>query len=331
MNTKNKPEQYDLFGKVVKNGKGSLSERFVLPPFSILDTRQGDWQNRKRKWVELGIRSELGRGDNTVQTTTTNKINEKNRYGKSMPENIWSDKYGKGKRVGISIFDPVLCELMYKWFSVRGDTVIDPFSGGSVRGIVASYLNRNYNGIDLRKEQIDANISQFREMNIKNEIPGDAKWYTGDSSELENILPQDLQGDFIFSCPPYADLEKYSDDPKDLSNMEYDKFLEMYRMVIKKAVSRLKEDRFAVYVVSEVRNKKNGAYRGFVKDTIDAFMDVGMYYYNEIILVNPVGSLPIRLSHSFNRGRKIGKTHQNVLVFYRGNIDNIKNRYKNFD
>ena len=40
----------------------SLSDRFGIPPFSVLDARQGYWQERKRAWLALGIQSELGRG-----------------------------------------------------------------------------------------------------------------------------------------------------------------------------------------------------------------------------------------------------------------------------
>jgi hypothetical protein len=40
----------------------SLAERFGVPPFSVLDARQGYWQDRKRAWLSLGIQSELGRG-----------------------------------------------------------------------------------------------------------------------------------------------------------------------------------------------------------------------------------------------------------------------------
>lgn len=53
-----------------ENGKGAtmeqahktLAERFLIPPFSVLDARQGYWQDRKRAWLALGIKSELGRG-----------------------------------------------------------------------------------------------------------------------------------------------------------------------------------------------------------------------------------------------------------------------------
>jgi hypothetical protein len=45
-------------------GNGSLSARFGVPPFSVLNARDGWWQDRKRAWLALGIRSEVGRGGN---------------------------------------------------------------------------------------------------------------------------------------------------------------------------------------------------------------------------------------------------------------------------
>ena len=42
--------------------KGNLSERFMIPPFSVLNAREGWWQDRKRAWLAIGIQSELGRG-----------------------------------------------------------------------------------------------------------------------------------------------------------------------------------------------------------------------------------------------------------------------------
>jgi hypothetical protein len=44
-------------------GAGSLAERFGVPPFSVLNAREGWWQDRKRTWIGLGIKSELGRGE----------------------------------------------------------------------------------------------------------------------------------------------------------------------------------------------------------------------------------------------------------------------------
>ncbi len=81
--------------------------------------------------------------------------------------------------------------------------------------------------------------------------------------------------------------------------------------------SLLKPNRFAVFVVGEVRDKA-GNYYGFVPDTIAAFRAAGLHYYNEGILVTAAGSLPIRAGKQFRSSRKFGKTHQNCLVFVKG-------------
>lgn len=41
---------------------GSLKDKFIVPPFSVLRGDSGDWISRKRIWQSLGLRSELGRG-----------------------------------------------------------------------------------------------------------------------------------------------------------------------------------------------------------------------------------------------------------------------------
>lgn len=212
---------------------------------------------------------------------------------------------------GTSIFDPVLTELAYRWFCPLNGLILDPFAGGSVRGIVASKLGRQYWGGELRSEQVEANRLQAEKI-CSEPMP---VWYCGDSRNIDKTFCD--AADFVFSCPPYADLEVYSDDPLDLSTLEYGKFLESYREIIQKSCDKLKENRFACFVVGDVRDKK-GNYYDFVGDTVQAFRDAGLHYYNEAILITCVGSLPIRVGRQFAAGRKLGKTHQNVLVFVKG-------------
>jgi DNA modification methylase len=222
---------------------------------------------------------------------------------------------------GTSIFDPVLCELAYRWFCPPAPAyILDPFAGGSVRGIVAHILGHHYTGIDLRSEQVGANQEQADEICPTNS----PRWLVGDSRNLQNLIDADERFDFIFSCPPYFDLEIYSEDERDLSNAgDYVAFMEIYNDIVAQAVARLKNDRFACFVVGDIRDKR-GFYRNFVSDTIAAFQDAGATLYNESILVTAVGSLPIRIAKQFQGYRKLGKTHQNVLVFYKGNPKEIK-------
>ena len=311
------------------NKQGSLEERFIIPPFSILDTKSGRWQNRKNEWLSLGIKSEIGREEDLTFSRSSqppriydlrNKIREKTGFDPSWDEII---EYCKINNIptqdGTSIFDPVLCEIIYRWFNTPKGLILDPFAGGSVRGIVAAKLGMQYYGVDLRREQIEANYQNAKEVIGEQFMP---YWVCEDSMNIDKLFYKNKY-DLAFSCPPYADLEVYSDDPRDLSNMKYEEFIQVYREIIKKTCSLLNDNRFAVFVVGEVRNKA-GIYYNFIADTIDAFRSAGLAYYNEMILVNQIGSLAIRVSRQFNGSRKIGKHHQNVLVFFKGDTSKIK-------
>lgn len=559
----------DLFGEPVKpKARGPLAERFIVPPFTILDARQGDWQNRKRAWISMGLRSEVGRAEGLTFNGAAK----------------WQQENGSPGRTSISlgekdtsIFDPVLCECLVRWFSNEGDVVVDPFAGGSVRGIVTTSLGRRYWGCDLRSEQIEANERQADEIidgiggdddatpierrgnywlkrddlfafagvrggkvrscrdivdrnasgivtagsrsspqveivssiakhyglpcrvhvptgddtaetlaaaqngaevvrhrpgynsvivararedaeergwqevpfgmqckdavetnaaqifhaqlhssikrivvpvgsgmtlagivtgikrrglglkvlgvtvgadpierldrwapfwrdfatlvpagvdyhhRVDAEIDGlnldpiyeakcvkflepndllwvvgvressrrDARrpvWVCGDSMDrLDDAPPADL----ILSCPPYGDLEVYSDDPRDLSNLEWHTFKAAYGRIVLRSVKTLKPNRFAAFVVGDFRDPK-GLYRDFVSSTIEAFRNAGASLYNEGILVQAVGSGSMRATRQFGSGRKLCKMHQNVLVFCKGDWREASRRLPRF-
>jgi len=280
-------ENIDLFGnKIITNPL--LRDKFIEPPFSILDTKSGNWQRRKREWMRIGMKSEVGRDSVVINMDTKSKKNNSAKY--------------------ISIFDPALCEVLYNWFCVGGKEILDPFAGGSVRGIVANYLGYNYTGIDIRQEQVDSNREQGLDiLSVENQ----PNWYVGDSNEVLNGFNKEF--DFVFSCPPYADLEVYSDLKGDVSNMPYNEFMKAYEEIIAKSCNLLKSGGYACFVVGEVRNKK-GNYIGFVPDTINAFRKCGMNYYNEGILLNAIASASMRANGNM-KSQKLVKVHQNILIF----------------
>lgn len=286
--------QKDLFGQeIIANPL--LRDTFIEPPFSVLDTKSGNWQRRKRLWKAIGMRSEVGRDAKTFNMGMD--ANAKNGWKKE-------DKLGSG----VSIFDPALCEVIYKWFCPDGGLIIDPFAGGSVRGIVANYLGYKYTGIDIRQEQVDSNREQGLEILDVNNQP---QWYVGDSNNvLAELTPQ---YDFMFSCPPYADLEVYSQLEGDISNMNYKDFMTAYESIISRGCKLLKKGSLACFVVGEVRDK-DGYYLEFVPDTIKAFRKAGMRLYNEAILLNTIGTACMRAGGNM-KSNKLVKIHQNVLVF----------------
>lgn len=292
----------------------SLQERFIAPPFSVLDTKQGYWQDRKRIWKKI-IKSDEGRDDGLL--------------GVGLLE--LSQKHGS-TLTGTSIFDPVLCEILVNWFCPAGGKVLDPFAGGSVRGLISVLLGNDYTGIDLREEQIQANIKNYKQIADRKDLLGGAlkkpNWITEDSRNIDTLVEE--KHDFLMTCPPYADLEVYSDDPRDISNMEYDDFKEAYFEIIQKACDKLHDNAFAAIVVGEVRDKR-GYYYNFIGDTIKAFENAGLKYYNEIILLNAIATAALRANLVFNGGRKVVKTHQNVLVFVKGDEKEIMKRLEKYE
>ena len=399
----------DVHGRPqVPRGGGALRDRFTYPPFTVFNAREGEWQDRKRAWIRLGIRSELGRGANalghSVESGNRDFYRDKadveaelgriltkeeavaelrargllgldsgagrdgnllglspqaedyrrregayardpdaervrrekaatpgggggpnSRYFKTggkkadakafnlgmgaSAENGWAQDDDHGS--GTSIFDPVLCELLYTWYAPLGGQVVDPFAGGSVRGIVAGCLGRRYWGCDLSAAQVAANRAQVGLVPAGMPRP---EWRVGDAAVEVAGAPA---ADFIIACPPYFDLEVYSDDPRDLSRMDWEGFRAGYAGIIADAAARLRPDRFAAFVGGDVRDER-GVYRNLPGYTTACFRAAGMELYNEAVLVTAVGSLSIRTERQFVVSRKQDKTHQNVLVYVKG-------------
>lgn len=247
-------------------------------------------------------------------------------------QGVWDFPQGKGGE--LNSYPDALCSLLVRSFTEPGDLLLDPFAGTARLLRVAHDLGREAVGYELNPElrdtiaaslgpdgMVDATPLQVapdepRESDPAPSVEG-CEWIVGDARDVIQALPEEDRFDFLFSCPPYGDLEVYSDDPADLSTMSPDEFLVAYRQIIASACARLRNDRFAVWVVGEFRDR-SGAYRDFVGETVQAFRDAGLAYYNEAVLVTPLGSVPVRAGRFFTAARKLGKTHQNVLVFVKG-------------
>ena len=145
----------------------------------------------------------------------------------------------------------------------------------------------------------------------------DPQWITGDSREQAQLLPDGELYDAIITCPPYADLEVYSDDPRDISTMDYPQFIEVFGEIMAASVARLRPGCFAAIVMGEVRDS-SGFLRGLIPDTIRAMEAAGARFYNDGILLNSAGSIPLRAGGHFRSARKLSRLHQYVLVFVKG-------------
>lgn len=305
----------------------TLRDRYGEPPFTVIDRRTGHYQTRERQWLSLGIKPEKGRPGEMVWDSPANRyhnwypVYEQARAElgrKPSTEEVESGYAHALRRTnqhgGTSVFSPTLCEIAYRWYSKTGDRVFDPFAGGSVRGVVASTLARWYTGIELRPEQVEDNQSQAH---LGTDIQ--PHWIQGDAANVMSLTEPGYEADFILSCPPYAHLEKYSEDPRDLSTMEYGDFMESYRAIIRDATSLLSEHRFAAWVIGDVRTPKGDGHKlGLVADTIKAFQDAGMRLYNDHVIIQPTGTAAVRAPRIFDASRKVTTTHEYMLIFSKG-------------
>ena len=89
--------------------------------------------------------------------------------------------------------------------------------------------------------------------------------------------------------------------------MSYDKFMDNYRKIIHKCYSKLKDNRFAGFVITELRDPKTGGYKNFLLDTITAFEDAGFVFYNDIIFEENITWSPSLIS-------TFGKPRSAILI-----------------
>lgn len=315
----------------------SLNDRFVVPPFSILDTRKGYWQARKKMWRELIGDMGESRNDTLIQSPEikykdlyqrTRKHREelglsfKDYLEKYVPDDVKEREAGKVLSAGVSLLDPVMAELVCRWFGLESCKSFDCFAGDSVFGYVSAHLGNEFVGIELITEQAQLNNERTEGMA--------ARYICDDGQNVAKHINADSQ-DLLFSCPPYFDLEHYSDLENDASNQKsYNDFIQILHNAFTAAIGCLKENRFAVIVVGDVRDKSTGFYYDFCGDIKRIFKDGGMSLYNEIILIETGASTALRASR-YMESRKVAKMHQNILVFYKGKTKDIKKHYKKIE
>lgn len=314
------PSELSLFDATGYKTAFNLRDRYGVPPLSVIDSAAQQWQQRKQEWCAAypAIVDEAATPDN-VFGAFVREANGDIQVGRSRssfghtwtePANFLADQMA---RMGgnATTFDPVLAELCYQWWSAPGSLVYDPFAGGPVRGVVADVLGRQYLGLDVRQEQVDANYAAWPD--------GGAAWVQADSSTWQQAAGS---ADFVLSCPPYGGLERYSDQPDDLSTLRWPEFRIAYRAAIHTAVRALRQDRFACFVVANFKEPEPGqkrrALRNLVGLTCDAFEEAGAPLYTDVVHMTPVGTTAVRTAFHFPRTLRPQPRHQMVLVFLKG-------------
>lgn len=238
-----------------------------VTPLTVLQSARGDWQARRKLWAAAGLTGDAGRDHLAIWPTI-------------------SKAAGIEWQRAVSVFDPHLTDVHYGWYCPPGGRILDPFAGGATRGLVAAVRGFHYTGVDLSARQVEANREQYEAWRERGHIKGSATWITG---AAQDVLPG-LDGgfDYVFTCPPYHSLERYSDDPADLSVMEWGEFTDALGRIVGLSVGLLREDAFATWIVGDVRDKQ-GYLRGLPARVDVAHGEAGARMVNDAVIAAPLG------------------------------------------
>lgn len=206
-----------------------------------------------------------------------------------------------------SVFPAPLVEwILLRYGGQVGSRVLDAFAGGPPRALVASIMGYEYHGFEIRQQQINENLRAIHGLGLEN-----ISFHLGDGRfmEIDNIL-----FDAALTCPPYYDLEVYSDRPDDLSNSSSYEQFNASMMLCAHAHRRLmKPGAFVCIVVGPFRNK-SGELVDFPAHTVQNFQEAGFIFHQEIVLSKNFGSAAKRSTNSW-KGHKLVPIHEFLLVF----------------
>lgn len=221
-----------------------------------------------------------------------------------------------------SVFPAPLAEwILLRYAGPSGGHIIDPFAGGPPRGVVAALMGYSYTGYDIRQEQIDENIRTLGSMGLG----GSTTYHCANGCSLEKTADESM--DCSITCPPYYDLEQYSDLPDDLSNLDsYEAFDSEMLLCARHLYRVLKPGVFACIVVGDFRvgeKKEENELINFTGDTITNFRNAGFFYWQDVILSKNFASAAVRASTSW-AGKKLIPRHEHLLVFRKPEAKNEK-------
>jgi hypothetical protein len=207
-----------------------------------------------------------------------------------------------------SVFPAPLVEwILLRYGGPEGGRVLDAFAGGPPRGLVSSIMGYEYHGFEIRKEQIDENLRVAKRLKLKN-----LHYHLSDGTRLEGDIGK---FDIALTCPPYYDLEVYSEQDDDISTRStYEEFNEDMSLCAHSHMPRMKPGAFVCIVVGPLRDKKTSELIDFRAHTVENFREAGFKFWQEIILSKNFGSAAKRSTNSW-KGLKLVPIHEFLLVF----------------
>jgi DNA modification methylase len=164
------------------------------------------------------------------------------------------DKSGKHNGFYHGNFVPQIPHQLILRYSKKDDVVFDPFVGSGTTAYEAESLGRNFIGIDIQPGLVEQVKSKVDNKDFFAELVSGDSTDKATFDKIAEILKKKNKDYYQLAIlhPPYADIIKFSDNEKDLSNSKSLKeFLDKFSKVISNTKTLLEEGRYLVIVIAD--------------------------------------------------------------------------------
>lgn len=268
----------------------------------------------------------LRRAAGVERTGTINEINLNRwkEYDDILTDSLWMidrrDSSGVHSAGYWGNFIPQIPNQLMRRYTRRGDWVIDPFAGSGTTLIEGQRLGRNTLGVDLQPQMVErARALVAAEPNRHGAI---CKLVAGDSTSADFKALLEANGarsaQLAILHPPYHDIIRFSDDPRDLSNSpSIEEFLRLMGQVIDSVAPALDRGRYLALVIGDKYARGEWAPLGFL--TMNAVQERG-FLLKSIVVKNIDGTAGKRSQKELWRYRALAGgfyvfKHEYMFVF----------------
>ncbi len=155
-------------------------------------------------------------------------------------------------------FVPLIPNQVLRRFTKQGEVVLDLFSGMGTTLIECRHLGRHGIGVELNPEVAEQSTKRIEEAANPHDISTQVLVADSASEAVKKQIRDRLRrlgkehADCVILHPPYHDIIKFSDDPKDMSNAgSLEDFLQTFRKVALNANDLLAEGRHLALVIGD--------------------------------------------------------------------------------
>ena len=189
-----------------------------------------------------------------------NDLNLKNwKESKIITDTFWyfprREKKGKHSNFYHGNFIPQIVRQFILRYTKRNETIFDPFLGGGTTAYEAENLQRNCIGIDLKQDLIKTIQEKITTQENFFELLSDDSTQKETYQKVNKILEKHKQKkvQLVILHPPYWNLIRFSDNKKDLSNIQtMNEFFNKFSDVVKYSKELLEKNRYLAIVIMDM-------------------------------------------------------------------------------